>query len=304
MITPSTPIRDERLKEVARHFRYPPTPDVAGGVLERIENGSRPRARLQSAWVVTGLLVLALVVLFAVPGVRAEIVRFLRVGVVRIFPVGATQTAIPEPPQIPLTATPMGLAPNTLPPQSTNTPFTSPPGPLYDITKAGLAGETTLEAASASVPFLIRLPAYPANLGAPERVFLQEDGGMVILVWTNPANPRKVLLSLYEIGPGSVIIGKFEPRVIQETQVNGKYAVWVQGPYLVELTNDTYNWRRLVEGNTLIWEVEGITYRLESDLTLEETVTIAEFTRITDKLNWEPLGLDQCTLCGGQNVYN
>ena len=102
---------------------------------------------------------------------------------------------------------------------------------------------------------------------------------MVILVWSDPDNPDIARLSLHEIGPGSVIIGKFEPHVIQETQVNGNYAVWVQGPYLIQLTNDTYNWRRLVAGNTLIWEEEDITYRLESDLTLEETIRIAESLR-------------------------
>jgi hypothetical protein len=34
--------------------------------------------------------------------------------------------------------------------------------------------------------------------------------------------------------------------------------------------------RRLVEGNTLIWEANGITYRLESHLSLEDALRIAE----------------------------
>jgi hypothetical protein len=139
-----------------------------------------------------------------------------------------------------------------------------------------MAGETTLEAAQASLPFLIRLPDYPDDIGAPERVFLQENGAMVILVWIDPADPHKARLSLHEIGPGSILVGKFEPHVIQETQVNGRYAVWVQGPYLVQLTNGSIEFRRTVEGNTLIWEENGITYRLESDLSLEETVKTAE----------------------------
>jgi hypothetical protein len=141
---------------------------------------------------------------------------------------------------------------------------------------AGIAGETTLEAAQAGVPFPVRLPAYPADLGQPDRVFLQQDGPMVILAWTDPADPQKARLSLHQIGPGSIMLGKFEPRVIRETQVNGKYAVWAQGPYLVHLTNNYYHYRRTVEGNTLIWEENGITYRLESDLSLEETIKIAE----------------------------
>jgi hypothetical protein len=139
-----------------------------------------------------------------------------------------------------------------------------------------MAGETSLEAAQARASFPIRLPVFPADLGTPERVFMQEDGLMAILVWTDPADPQKARLSLHEIGPGSILVGKFEPRVIQETQVNGRYAVWVEGPYLVRLTSGSIEFRRTVEGNTLIWEEQGITYRLETDLSLEEAIKIAE----------------------------
>jgi hypothetical protein len=263
---------DERLKEAARQFQYPPTPDVTGVVLKRLDSGSRLQARMRSAWVITSLLVLMLVILFAVPGVRAEIVRFFQVGVVRIFPAIATPAPLPSLPQTPTTATPAAILPTTATPRADDTPY----GPAHEVTIADMAGETTLEAAQARVSFPIRLPVFPADLGAPERVFLQEDGLMVILVWSDPADPQKARLSLHEIGPGSILVGKFEPRVIQETQVNGRYAVWVEGPYLVRLTSGSIEFRRTVEGNTLIWEVQGITYRLETDLTLEEAVQIAE----------------------------
>jgi hypothetical protein len=276
MNTPIPSIPDERLREIASQFRYPPTPDVAGSVVKRLETGSRPRAKMRSAWVVTGLLVLLLVVLFAVPGVRAEIVRFFQVGVVRILPATPTQPVESSLPQVPTTVTPMTILPITATPQSTTTPLGSQYEPPYSVSMAGLAGETTLADAQSNLPFKIRLLEYPANLGTPGRVFLQEDGQMVILVWTDPNDSQKALLSLYEIGPGSVIIQKFEPRVIRETQVNGQYAVWVQGPYMLQLANGMYDFRRLVGGNTLIWEEDKITYRLESDQALEDTLKIAE----------------------------
>ena len=270
MNTHPNPSPDQRIKEAARHFHYPPTPDVTGVVIKRLDNGSRPRVQLRSAWVITSFFVLLLVILYAVPGVRAEIVRFLQVGVVRIFPATPTQTTEPSLPQLPMATAPTAAIPVTA------TPRAGYDEPLYTVTGSDLAGETNLEAAQASAPFPIRLPEYPANLGEPERVFVQEDGILVILVWTDPANPKNATLSLHEIGPGSIWMGKFEPRVIQETQVNGRYAVWVQGPYLVRLTNGDYNFRRTVEGNTLIWEENGITYRLETNLSLEEAVKIAE----------------------------
>ena len=271
MQTNSNP--EERLKEVAQGFQYPPTPDVAGAVMRRLEGGSRPKVQLRSAWVMTGLLVLVLAVLFAVPGVRAEIIRFFQVGVVRIFPASPTLTAEPSIPQLPTTATPIAVSPNTA------TPAPGVNVPIYSVTISDLAGESSLADAQNSLPFKIKLPQYPADLSEPEHVFLQEDGGMVILIWADPADPDNARLSLHEIAPGKVVLSKYQPRVIQETQVNGNYAVWAQGPYFVQLTSGSYDFRRTVEGNTLIWEEEGITYRLESDLTLEETIRIAESLR-------------------------
>ena len=264
-------MNEERLQETAQQFHYPPTPDVAGAVMRRLEGGGRPKVQLRSAWVVTGLLVLILTVLFAVPGVRAEIVRFFQVGVVRIFPSTPTPTAELSTPQLPTTTTPMAIIPTTATPQG-NTYN----GPLYSVTITGLAGETTFAEAQARVLFPIRLPEYPADLGAPDRLFMQEDREMVILVWTDPRDPERARLSLHEITSDNIVVSKYQPVVIQETQVNGQYAVWAVGPYLVQLSSGSYDFRRTVEGNTLIWAESGITYRLESDMSLEETIRIAE----------------------------
>lgn len=277
----TNPISEDRLQGVTGRFRYPPTPDVAGAVIKRLESGGRPRVsterrrsiKLRSAWVVMGMLVLALAVLFAVPGVRAEIIRFFQVGVVRIFPSAPTSTAEPSMPQFPTTATPVAVIPDVA------TPIPGFNEPHYTVTISGLAGETSLFNARISLPFPIRLPEYPSDLGRPDHVFLQEDGRMVILVWTDPTDPEQAHLSLHEIGPEGIQVSKYQPRVIQETQVNGVYAVWAQGPYFVELTSGSYVFRRTVEGNTLIWKEDEITYRLESDLTLEETTRIAESLR-------------------------
>jgi hypothetical protein len=268
--TPTQSI-EEPLKETARQFKYPPTPDVTETVWKRLEGGGRQRAersrsiRMRSAWVITSLVILLMAVLFAVPGVRAEIVRFFQVGVVRIFPASPTETTFPSVPQIPLTATPVS-----------DLPSVTPYGPSHEVTITNIAGETTLAEARARASFPLRLPAYPANLGNPERIFLQENGLMVILVWSDPVDPDKAYLSLHEIASESILVGKFQPRVILETQVNGEYAIWAEGPYLVQLTSGAIDFRRIVEGNTLIWEENGITYRLESALSLEDTIIIAE----------------------------
>jgi hypothetical protein len=45
---------------------------------------------------------------------------------------------------------------------------------------------------------------------------------------------------------------------------------------MLKLSNGVYQDVRLIKGHVLIWEQEEITYRLETDLPLEEAVRVAE----------------------------
>jgi hypothetical protein len=138
-------------------------------------------------------------------------------------------------------------------------------------------GRTTLADAQSKVPYSILLPEYPSDLGAPDHVYIQNmDGPMVILVWLDPAQSKEILMSLHFIPDGSWAVKKFEPTVIEETQVNGEYAIWTTGPYPMYFSNGDLQFRRMVTGHVLIWAGEDVTYRLESDLSLEEAVRIAE----------------------------
>ena len=47
-------------------------------------------------------------------------------------------------------------------------------------------------------------------------------------------------------------------------------AFWAVGPYPLELSSRKVEIRRVVAGNVLIWEQDGLTYRLESSLPMEE----------------------------------
>jgi hypothetical protein len=249
---------EARLRRAARDFPYPPTPDLSVGVRERLPHKPAfgPSRRRGLAWAAV-VLVAVLAGLMAVPSVRAAVLRALRLGGVEIV-IDATATSAPSP---------AGATP-TEPPQNTAVPFLS-----Y------LAGETTLAKAQEQVDFALRLPAYPADLGRPERVFLQHPGGpMVVLVWSEPQNPNQVRLSLSELGPGARV-WKLEPKALQETRVHGSRAIWTDGPYMLETRRGDIESRRLVEGHALIWTEGEITYRLETDLSLEEAVNIAESLR-------------------------
>lgn len=61
-----------------------------------------------------------------------------------------------------------------------------------------------------------------------------------------------------------------------ETQVDGHLAYWGGGPYPLRLYNGNLEFTRLIEGHVLIWAVDDVTYRLETDSTLQEAIKVAE----------------------------
>jgi hypothetical protein len=294
------------VQAAAAAFSYPPTPDVAGAVVRRLAPG---HARLPAAvpdrrrrpvpvFAILAALAILLAGLLAVPQVRAAVVDVLRIGAVRIFLVAPTPPPAPVP-----SATPPGpstrprsqgtqgagsVAPSETPAPPATTPRavtptrSATPAPLGSV--LDLAGETTLVDAQRAVTFTLRLPAYPPDLGAPGHVFVQDlIGPFVVLVWMEPAHPDTVhpdvvRLSLYEMSPSSYI-AKIAPTVIQETQVNGLPAIWASGPYFLLSRNGNADVRRLVEGETLIWTENSVTYRLETNLSLAEARGIAESLR-------------------------
>ena len=246
---------EARLRATAAEFRYPPLPDISIQVLPRLKLTHRikPLRSPRLAWVLV-VLVAMLAGLLAAPPVRAQVLEFLEVGIVRIFMGGPPET--PAPIQHFERATPAGS--------------------LIPALQA-IAGETDLQNAQKRVPFPIRLPGYPADLGEPDMVFLQDMAGpLVVLVWMDPHNPEQVRLSLHMIGPGSYAVSKSMPRTVEMANVAGEQAVWAEGPYILQMKNGNMENFRLIEGHVLIWEDAELTFRLETDLPLEEAVRIAE----------------------------
>ena len=87
-------------------------------------------------------------------------------------------------------------------------------------------------------------------------------------------------------------MGKCYPRdsgtVITETQVSGHRALWLTGaPHLLvtldKADQPVLGLERPVNANTLIWETgdvdTGVTYRLETPLSLAEAIAFAESLR-------------------------
>lgn len=269
---------EAQVRDVARAYAYPPTPEIARVVGRRLAAVVAPaRPRLRLAWALAALLI-TLAALMAVPQVRAAVLEFLQIGAIRIFFSQPTPTVIAPT----ATAGSMPIAGAGVEAPVTAIPA---PTPTLPFSILNLAGETTLEDAELRARMPVKLPTYPADLGPPNRVFYQGMAGpMVILVWVEPGSADQVRLSLYLLAlEEGAFGGKFDWENVEPATVNGDTAYWVQGWHALQFFDargrPLYEMARLVEGNVLIWVEGDVTYRLETALSLEEAVRIAESLR-------------------------
>jgi hypothetical protein len=254
---------EDELLELAPSVAYPPTPDLARAVRERIEReGIRPRRWLElgGSFPVRRSSLLALAALLALAG--AVVAGSLGVGPLRVLFV--SQLPSPAP---------------------TGTPGVLPGAGL------SLGVPTSFEQVQDGLPFGLGLPARE-GLGRPDAVYLDERPAapVVNLVWG-------VTPDLPAAGPGSDVgllltetrglltdelVKKLlagETRV-QEVRVGGARALWITGaPHTLlylDANGDVVDETVRLVGDALVWERGGILYRLESGLGLEETMRIAE----------------------------
>jgi hypothetical protein len=226
---------EQQVHRLAQQFHYPPTPLIGTAVRQNMRPDQRS---YRLGWTLAAIfaLVFLAAVLFASP-VRARIVEWLRVGAVRVF---------------------------------LNDPVLTP-DPTVPAANIELEGETTLLAAQENIHFNLMIPP---QLGEPDRVYYQEidRARLVIMLWQDLEQGD---LALYQIqGPVSIINKRYVGS-IEETVVGSEWAVWVEGPYQLYVETGTEIDIRAVEGRTLLWQQDGITYRLESHLTLEEARELA-----------------------------
>ncbi len=248
---------ETEVADKARAYVFPLTPDVAAKVRARLRERQSPRRLLRAA-VAAVLVVLVLAALWSVPAVRAAVERIFRLGAVTIFVGEPTDTPAPSQtaPVMP-TATVRGVG----------TPLTS---------ALQLTGETTLEEARRRLPTALLLPA---AYGEPQHVYLYEmPAPLVTLVWTEPDHPDQVRLALQIVSNRGDAM-KVEPSGVTETRVGTHLALWSQGPHLLMFYVDGEPdpaLTRQVNDNVLIWQQAGYTYRLETDLPMDDAIGVAE----------------------------
>ncbi len=251
--TPLTNWEEAVLTRLADGFSYPITPDVAGSVRARLAERALPVAPRRLAWApalaaaVGVALLVAAVVLTASSGVREAVAGFLGLAV--------------EGEEIHLLPTPV--------PGVTPTPFPTP-RPLESY-----ATPVALRAVAAKLGFE---PAIPTAYGSPKGSYIVDYQGTTVLVLEYDR------FDLWETRVGAFEKGIFtkETQVLEQLTVNGKPAYWISpGSHIVRFIGadgkEVVGSERTVTRNTLVWRAaSGTNYRLETDLSRDEAVRLAE----------------------------
>ena len=260
---------ERALTDLGRRLDWPPTPDLARAVRTRLAVAPARRRPFPAfllqpgrgmALAALALLLAVAAAVLAVPAARTTVAEWFGLRGVEIRPVTTTPTAAPS-------------------------PFASVIFPGERV---------TLAEARARAGFTVRAPELP-ELGPPDEVYLGQGplAGQVALVYrARPGLPQAaqvpvgLLLTQFrssielpvvlqkQIGPGT----ELEPVRVGNTR-----GFWIEGrPHRLiyqDAAGRSHDESSRLAGNTLLWERDGITYRLESALSRDEALRIAESLR-------------------------
>lgn len=237
------------------------TPDLRSGVRDRIATaGARPRRRGRSrrgtiaAIVATAVISGTTAAAVASPDVRSRLNNLIHFHGIEI----SRQSDVPT--------------------------TSATPAPRRAL---GLGTPVSFAAAQRAATFRIQ---QPTRLGDPGSVLLLHPaaGAIVTLVYRPsaalPRSPQTGTGALLTEFAGAIDQIVFRKTLLgmahtKETSVNGAPAIWAEGPqelFIVSANIDPYGLTPRLSANSLIWAANGVTYRLEADLPLNQVRRIAE----------------------------
>lgn len=145
------------------------------------------------------------------------------------------------------------------------------PAPPTPTVEAPLPGERDVSLAQArdAVDFPLRLPA---GLGEPDAVWVTGDRVVTMAFGA-------VRIDQFDGGLDPIFEKFTMAEDIHRVTVGDQPGIWVDRPHVVLYTDEhgtTRDEAARLAGSTLIWEDDGVTYRVEGDLTETEALAIAE----------------------------
>jgi hypothetical protein len=268
---------ERALTGLGRHVEFPATPDLAAAVVRRVQEPKRssifswswPRALAVAAVVV---LAVAGAALLASPEARQAVADRLGIGAVSVVHVPEVPTPEPSP------------RPAVVPtPEPSRFPTPSPvPG-----AGLGLGTRVSLDEARARFGAAVLVP----DLSAPDAIYVMPNE--VTLVYApRPGLPASaqtrglgLIMTQFRASIDQTLLGQkgLGPNTrLEEVQIAGKRGLWIDGaPHLfLRATGGVIrDYPPRLAGNTLLWEQDGVTFRLESALDRDAAIRIAESVR-------------------------
>ncbi len=243
-------VLERALAELGRELEVPPAPDLVPAVLARIEpqRAARPRPPRRWVLVVAVTVLAALIATLAIPDARSALLRILRIGGEQIELVDALPAITPAQAERDLEPT--------------------------------LGTPVTIEEARRDAGFDLR------ELGTqPDRVYLGDRG----TVWFLYGTPTRVRLLVAQTPLHSVDEFLFLKKLatpetrVEEVDVDGARGFLLTGePHfvlLVDAAGDVVEETARLARDVLVWERDGVAYRLEGDFTRDEALGLASSLR-------------------------
>jgi hypothetical protein len=240
---------ESQLAALGSRIEWAPTPDLASGVLAEVAVPTPlRRSSHRRRWLAAAAMALLLIgaLLAASSSIRGSVAGFLGIDGLRI------ELGEPE-----------------------TTPTSMP----------NLGTPTSAQELARWLPFT---PMQPSALGEPDAVYLRilDNGDTLgIMAWeASESLPRTAETDL-----GALLMQFAPPEdtgmmlktvglstgTVTDTFVDGSRAYWVEGASELTIYGAGSTETR-PSGNVLIWQTDGIGYRLESALSMDEAIVIAE----------------------------
>ncbi|MGH2673823.1 MAG: hypothetical protein ACRDKA_15565 [Actinomycetota bacterium] len=251
---------ERELGDLGHHVAWPAPADLAASIGAELEAATvvslRPRSRRRVALVAAAALVVG-GLLAVSPGLRAALLDLFRLPGARIE----------------VRPTPSPLPPPTVPQRLEELV----PGEPVSLADARRAAQFDV--------------AFPRELGPPDQVVLAGFGedAVVTLAW----QPRPGLPAADETGFAAILTEfRARPREdlikkvtvvtrVESVIVGGEQGYWIDGPHSVLLLRrgSILEDRPRLSASSLVWTRDGLLLRLETDLTLAESVRLARSAR-------------------------
>ena len=235
---------ERALLAVGRNLEVPAAPDLTGTVRARLAEGRRPSPFSRRALVVAlAVLAVAVGAVLAVPQARSTIRDWLGIGNVTIRYV------------------------EDLPPVEQATD---------DL---GLGEQVSLEEARERAGFQVRVPTVD-GLGDPPKVYYNEESSQVAFLYGSQEKPKLLITQADARGAIEKIVNLNVTERELVVVEPGYAGVWLYGEKhaIFYPSTDHEEPFRLV-GNALVYEIDGVTLRIEAEISKDEALRIARSMR-------------------------